>query len=405
LSETITEMNTDRFLAKRVLRMQESETMRITGLAKKMTDEGYDVVSLSAGEPDFPTPEFVSQAAIKAIQDGFTKYTVNSGTPELRKAIALKLKRDNGVEYLPEEIIVSNGGKQAIANAVLALCDDGDEVIIPSPYWVSFPEMVNLAGGKPVIVDTSIENNFKITPEQLEAAITPKTKILILNSPSNPTGSVYTELEVRQLMSLIKDKNIFVISDEMYDQLVYGSIQPFSPSRIEEIRDRVLVSNAVSKTYAMTGWRIGYIAGPKWIIKACDKIQSQTTSNPCSISQKAAVAAITGDQSIVYQRRDEFQKRRDYMFAELNKIPGVQTALPDGAFYIFPSIKGVLGKTFDGETLNSSMDVAEFLLRKHYVATVPGEAFGAPGYLRLSYAASIEHLQKAVDRIKKAFDA
>ncbi|NTW49848.1 MAG: pyridoxal phosphate-dependent aminotransferase [Chlorobiales bacterium] len=379
--------------------------MRITGLAKKMTDEGYDVVSLSAGEPDFPTPEFVSQAAIKAIQDGFTKYTVNSGTPELRKAIALKLKRDNGVEYLPEEIIVSNGGKQAIANAVLALCDDGDEVIIPSPYWVSFPEMVNLAGGKPVIVDTSIENNFKITPEQLEAAITPKTKILILNSPSNPTGSVYTELEVRQLMSLIKDKNIFVISDEMYDQLVYGSIQPFSPSRIEEIRDRVLVSNAVSKTYAMTGWRIGYIAGPKWIIKACDKIQSQTTSNPCSISQKAAVAAITGDQSIVYQRRDEFQKRRDYMFAELNKIPGVQTALPDGAFYIFPSIKGVLGKTFDGETLNSSMDVAEFLLRKHYVATVPGEAFGAPGYLRLSYAASIEHLQKAVDRIKKAFGA
>lgn len=385
--------------------MQESETMRITGLAKKMTDEGYDVVSLSAGEPDFPTPEFVSQAAIKAIQDGFTKYTVNSGTPELRKAIALKLKRDNGVEYLPEEIIVSNGGKQAIANAVLALCDDGDEVIIPAPYWVSFPEMVNLAGGKPVIVDTSIENNFKITPEQLEAAITPKTKMLILNSPSNPTGSVYTELEVRKLMSLIKDKDIFVISDEMYDQLVYGSAKPFSPSRIEGLRDRVLVSNAVSKTYAMTGWRIGYIAGPKWIIKACDKIQSQTTSNPCSISQKAAVAAITGDQSIVVQRRDEFQKRRDYMFAELNKIPGIQTALPDGAFYIFPSVKGLLGKTFDGDTLTSSMGVAEFLLRKHYVATVPGEAFGAPGYLRLSYAASIEQLQKAVDRMKKAFGA
>ncbi|NTV45327.1 MAG: pyridoxal phosphate-dependent aminotransferase [Chlorobiales bacterium] len=379
--------------------------MRITGLAKKMTDEGYDVVSLSAGEPDFPTPEFVSQAAIKAIQDGFTKYTVNSGTPELRKAIALKLKRDNGVEYLPEEIIVSNGGKQAIANAVLALCDDGDEVIIPAPYWVSFPEMVNLAGGKPVIVDTSIENNFKITPEQLEAAITPKTKMLILNSPSNPTGSVYTELEVRKLMSLIKDKDIFVISDEMYDQLVYGSAKPFSPSRIEGLRDRVLVSNAVSKTYAMTGWRIGYIAGPKWIIKACDKIQSQTTSNPCSISQKAAVAAITGDQSIVVQRRDEFQKRRDYMFAELNKIPGIQTALPDGAFYIFPSVKGLLGKTFDGDTLTSSMGVAEFLLRKHYVATVPGEAFGAPGYLRLSYAASIEQLQKAVDRMKKAFGA
>lgn len=405
MSQTITEINADRFLAKRVLRMQESETMRITGLAKKMTDEGYDVVSLSAGEPDFPTPEFVSQAAIKAIQDGFTKYTVNSGTPELRKAIAVKLKRDNGVEYLPEEIIVSNGGKQAIANAVLALCDDGDEVIIPAPYWVSFPEMVNLAGGKPVIVDTSIENNFKITPEQLEAAITPKTKMLILNSPSNPTGSVYTELEVRKLISLIKDKDIFVISDEMYDQLVYGNAKPFSPSRIEGMRDRVLVSNAVSKTYAMTGWRIGYIAGPKWIIKACDKIQSQTTSNPCSISQKAAVAAIMGDQSIVAQRRDEFQKRRDYMFAELNKIPGIQTALPDGAFYIFPSVKGLLGKTFDGDTLTSSMGVAEFLLRKHYVATVPGEAFGAPGYLRLSYAASIEQLQKAVDRMKKAFGA
>jgi len=392
-----------KYLADRVLRMSESETMRITGLAKKMKAEGKDVISLSAGEPDFPTPEFVNNAAIEAIKKGHTRYTLNTGVPELRAAIAEKFKRDNNVIFQPDEIIVSNGGKQAIANAVLALCNDGDEVIIPSPYWVSFPEMVNLAGGTPVIVEGKLENDNKITPEELQAALTPKTKILILNSPSNPSGAVYSESEVRALMAVLEGKEVFVISDEMYDRLVYGETKPFSPGSIESMKEWVLVSNAVSKTYAMTGWRIGYIAGPKWIIKACGKIQSQTTSNACSVSQQAAIAALTGDQSIVEERRKEFEKRRNYMYDALNAINGISTTMPQGAFYIFPSVKGVIGKTFGGKTLNSSMDVCEYLLTDHLVATVPGEAFGAPGFLRLSYAASIEHLQKAIERMQKAF--
>ncbi|ACF13662.1 aminotransferase class I and II [Chloroherpeton thalassium ATCC 35110] len=403
MTSTVETTDTARFLAKRVLRMQESETMRITALAKKMKAEGHDVISLSAGEPDFPTPDFACEAAIHAVQTGFTKYTENAGTPELRKAIAESTKADLGVAYLPEEVIVSNGGKQAIANAILALCDDEDEVIIPAPYWVSFPEMVNLAGGKSVVLETSLESNFKITPEQLQSALTPKTKILILNSPSNPTGAVYSEAEVRALMSVIKGKGIFVISDEMYNKLVYGNTQPFSPAKVEGMRDWVIVSNAVSKTYSMTGWRVGWIAAPKWIVNACGKIQSQMTSNAASVSQKAAIAALTGDQSIVDARRREFEKRRDFMHRALNEIPGVSAALPEGAFYIFPSVKGVLGKTIEGKNLASSLDVAEFLLEKHYVATVPGEAFGAQGYLRLSYAASIENLEKAVSRMKKAF--
>ncbi len=393
-----------RFLADRVTRMSESETMRISGLAKKMKAEGHDVISLSAGEPDFETPGFVKEAAIKAIQDGHTKYTLNPGVVELRQAIAKKFKRDNNITYEPDEIIVSNGGKQAIANAVLALCNEGDEVIIPSPYWVSFPEMVNLAGGTPVIVEGKKENENKITPEQLESALSPKTKMLILNSPSNPSGAVYSESEVRALMKVLEGKEIFVISDEMYDKLVYGDTKPFSPAAIESMKDWVLVSNAVSKTYAMTGWRVGYIAGPKWIIKACAKIQSQTTSNACSVSQQAAIAALKGDQSVVEERRQEFEKRRNYMYEELNRINGVSTTMPHGAFYIFPSVEGVIGKTFNGTTLNSSMDICEYLLKEHLVATVPGEAFGAPGFLRLSYASSIEQLQKAIERMKKAFE-
>jgi len=402
MSTTVETLDTTRFLAKRVLRMQESETMRISALAKKMKAEGHDVISLSAGEPDFPTPDFACEAAIQAVRDGFTKYTVNAGIPELRNAIATCIKADSGVDYLPEEIIVSNGGKQAISNAILALCNDDDEVIIPAPYWVSFPEMVNLAGGKSVVLQTSFASNFKITPEQLQGALTEKTKILILNSPSNPTGSVYSEAEVRALMEVIKGKNIFVISDEMYNKLIYGETKAFSPSQIEGMKDWVIVSNAVSKTYSMTGWRVGWIAAPKWIVKACGKIQSQMTSNAASVSQKAALAALTGEQAIVDARRGEFEKRRNFMHNALNEIPGVSAALPEGAFYIFPSVEGVLGRTIDGKTLSSSMAVVEFLLEKHFVATVPGEAFGAPGYLRLSYAASIENLEKAVSRMKVA---
>jgi aspartate aminotransferase len=393
----------EQYLTRRVLSMQESQTMRITALANRMKAEGKDIVSLSAGEPDFPTPDNVNQAGIDAIRAGFTRYTANSGIAELKKAIIEKFRRDNGLEYIESEIIVSNGGKQTLANTFLALCQEGDEVIIPAPYWVSFPEMVRLAGGTPVIVNTTIENEYKLTPARLEAAITPETKILVLNSPSNPTGAVYSEVEVRALMKIVEGRGIFVVSDEMYDMITYGGVRPFSPGRIPEMKDWVIVSNGVSKTYSMTGWRIGYLAGPKWLVDACDKIQSQTTSNPNAIAQKAAVAALTGDQSIVEERRREFETRRDFMYAALNCIPGFRTALPQGAFYIFPDISGVLGKSFNGMLMKDSADVAEYLLRDHFVATVPGDAFGAPENLRLSYAASIASLQEAVSRIGRAF--
>ncbi len=382
--------------------MQESQTMRISGLAKQMQAEGKDIVSLSAGEPDFPTPDFVCQAGIDAIRSGFTRYTPNAGIAELKDAIVAKFRRDNGLEFSPAEIIVSNGGKQTLANTMLALCQEGDEVIVPAPFWVSFPEMARLAGAEPVIVSTTMETGYKITPAQLEAAVTERTRLLVLNSPSNPTGSVYSEEEVRALMKVLEDREIFVLSDEMYDQIVYGEVKPFSPARVDSMRDRVIVSNGVSKTYSMTGWRIGYLAGPKWLIGACGKIQSQTTSNANSIAQKAAVAALLGDQSIVEERRLEFRKRRDFMHGALNDIPGISAALPEGAFYIFPSVAEVLGKTFNGKTLHNSTDVAEFLLAEHYVATVPGDAFGAPENLRLSYAASIAELEKAVGRIRTA---
>lgn len=391
------------YLTRRVLSMQESQTMRISNLAGKMKAEGKDIVSLSAGEPDFPTPDNVNQAGIDAIKAGFTRYTANSGIPELKKAIIEKFRRDNGLEFQENQIIVSNGGKQTLANTFLALCEEGDEVIVPAPFWVSFPEMVRLAGGTPVIVHTTIESEYKITPAQLEQAITPKTKILVLNSPSNPTGAVYDEAEVRALMQVVEGRGIFVLSDEMYDMIVYGGARPFSPARIASMKDWVIVSNGVSKTYAMTGWRIGYLAGPKWLIDACDKIQSQTTSNPNAIAQKAAVAALTGDQGIVEERRLEFEKRRDYMYQALNSIPGFKTALPQGAFYIFPDISGVLGQSFNGVVMKDSADVAEYLLKEHFVATVPGDAFGAPNNLRLSYAASIASLEEAVNRIRRAF--
>ena len=399
----ITILPDEKYLTRRVLGMQESQTMRISNLAGKMKAEGLDIVSLSAGEPDFPTPAHVNQAGIDAINAGFTRYTANSGIADLKKAIIEKFRRDNGLEFIENQIIVSNGGKQTLANAILALCEEGDEVIIPAPFWVSFPEMVRLASATPVIVHATLENEYKITPAQLEAAITPKTKVFVLNSPSNPTGAVYSEAEVRALMKVLEGREIFVISDEMYDMIVYGDVRPFSPARIPAMKEWVIVSNGVSKTYAMTGWRIGYLAGPKWLVDACDKIQSQTTSNPNAIAQKAAVAALTGDQGVVEERRAEFETRRDYMYQALNSIPGFKTALPQGAFYIFPDISGVLGQTFNGIVMKDSADVAEYLLKVHHVATVPGDAFGAPENLRISYAASIDALEEAVNRIRRAF--
>ena len=392
-----------KYLTRRVLSMQESQTMRISNLAATMKAEGKDIVSLSAGEPDFPTPDNVNQAAIAAINAGFTRYTTTSGIPELKKAILAKFRRDNQLEFQENQIIVSNGGKQTLANTFLALCQEGDEVIVPAPYWVSFPEMVRLASATPVIVHTTLETEYKMTPEQLERAITPKTKVLVLNSPSNPTGSVYSEEEVRALAKVIEGRGIFILSDEMYDMIVYGDVRPFSPAGITSMKDWVIVSNGVSKTYAMTGWRIGYLAGPKWLIDACDKIQSQTTSNPNAIAQKAAVAALTGDQGIVEERRAEFEKRRDYMYQALNSIPGFKTALPMGAFYIFPDVSALFGQTFNEVVMKDSADVAEYLLKVHHVATVPGDAFGAPENLRLSYAASITSLEEAINRIRRAF--
>jgi len=398
-------MNNEKFLSERVKNVQESQTLKVVGKISKMLKDGCDVINLSVGEPDFPTPDFICQSAIKAINENFTKYTPNTGILELRKAISAKLLKENNLTYSPDEIIVSTGGKQALANVILTLCNKDDEVIIPAPYWVSYPEMVHLADGKCVIIDADIETNFKITPEQLEKAITPKTKIFILNSPSNPTGTVYTEKEIRALMNVLVDKDIFVISDEIYEHLIYGDIKAFSPAQIPEMKEKVIVCNGVSKSYSMTGWRIGYAAAPEWIIQASAKIQSQMTSNACSIAQKAALAAFTGDQSVVQMMKQEFSKRKDFMYEEINKIDGFKTNYPDGAFYIFASIKDLIGRKLGGVQINSSLDYATYLLEKHYVGSVPGDAFGADGYIRFSYADSMENLQKAIERIKNSVKA
>jgi len=392
----------EQYLSRRVNSVQESQTMQITGKAKKMQGEGLDVVSLSAGEPDFPTPDFVSAAGIKAINDNFTKYTINSGILELRKAISEKFKRDNNLTYTPDQIIVSNGGKQSIANIFMALLNEGDEVIIQAPYWVSYPEMAHLCDAVAVIIDSDIDSDFKITPAQLEAAITPKTKLFVFNSPSNPTGTVYSEQEIRDLMAVLVGKDIFIISDEIYEHLIYDTVRHFSPASIKELYEQIITVNGVSKAYSMTGWRIGYAAGPKWIIDASGKIQSQTTSNPCSISQKASVAALNGDHGVVENMKAEFLKRRDFMYNELNQIPGIKVNKPEGAFYMLVSVQELMGKTIDGIEMKTSADLATYLLDKYLLATVPGDAFGAEGYLRLSYADSLENLGKAVERLKKA---
>lgn len=395
-----------KYLSKRVHSIQESQTLQITAKAKKMQAEGKDIVSLSAGEPDFPTPDFVCQAAINAINANFTKYTAVQGIPDLRKAIAEKLLKDNNLKYSPEQIVVSNGGKQALANVFLALLNPDDEVLFQSPYWVSYPEMAHLCDAKDVIIHTDISSDYKMTPEQVEKAITPKTKIFVFNSPSNPTGTVYSEQEIRAIMEVFRDKkDIFIISDEIYEYLVYGDVKHFSPAEIDGFFDRVITANGVSKAYSMTGWRIGYAAGPKWIMDACNKIQSQTTSNPSSISQKAALAGILGGRDFIETMKTEFKKRRDYMCDELNSIEGLKVNKPDGAFYIFVSIEGLIGKTFGGMEIKTSADFATYLLDHFYLATVPGDAFGAEGYLRLSYADSMENLTKAVDRMKRAINS
>ena len=379
-------------------RIKPSPTIAVTSKAREMRAAGKDVIGLGAGEPDFDTPDNIKEAAIQAIKKGDTKYTAVDGTPILKKAIQGKFKRENNISYEVDQISVGTGGKQVLYNVFMATLNPGDEVIIPAPYWVSYPDMVLLAGGTPKIVKCSEENEFKITPEQLKKAISKKTKWLIINSPSNPTGSCYTKKEIENLSKvLIGNKNVFILSDDIYEHITYDNFKFFTIAQIDTLKDRTLTMNCVSKSYTMTGWRIGYGAGPKDIIKAVAKIQSQSTTNPSSISQAAAVEALNGTQDFIKTRSDSFKERRDFVVKTLNSINGLSCLKPSGAFYVFPNCKNLLG---DKTKLKTDKEFVEKLLEKAEVAVVQGSAFGLDGYFRISYATSMDNLKKALDRIK-----
>jgi aspartate aminotransferase len=371
-------------------------------LGRELSAKGVSVINLSFGEPDFSTPQYIKDAAKEAMDNNFTYYTPVSGYPDLRKAIADKLKRENNLDYTFEQIVVSTGAKQSLANAILCLINPGDELIVPTPYWVSYSEMVKLAEGTSVFIDATVENNFKITPQQLEAAITPRTKMFMFSSPCNPTGSVYTKAELEGLAKVFeKHPNIYIISDEIYEHINFiGGHE--SIAQFASIKDRVILVNGFSKSFAMTGWRIGYMAATKEIANACDKLQGQITSGTCSITQKAAIAACNGGLDSVYEMRDAFQKRRDLVYGLLTDIDGIKVNLPDGAFYFFPNISAFLGKSFNGTPLNTAEDLSLFILNEAHVSTVTGEAFGNPDCIRISYAASEEELKTAMSSIKKA---
>ncbi len=379
-------------------RIKPSPTIAVTQKARELKAAGKDVIGLGAGEPDFDTPQNIKQAAIEAINKGDTKYTAVDGTPDLKKAIVNKFKRENNLEYSANEITVGTGGKQVIYNALTATLNKGDEVIIPAPYWVSYPDMVLLAGGNPKIVKCNESDGFKLTPKNLKKAITKKTKWLILNSPSNPTGVSYSKNEIESLSEvLVKNKNVYILSDDIYEHITYDSFNFFTIAQISKLKNRTLTMNGVSKSYAMTGWRIGYAAGPKEIIKAISKIQSQSTSNPSSISQAAAVEALNGNQDFIQERAEAFKKRRDFVVNSLNNIKGINCLNPNGAFYVFPSCKKLLGKK---TKLKTDSEFVEKLLEKANVAVVQGSAFGLDGYFRISYATSMEKLKTAMERIK-----
>jgi len=379
-------------------RIKPSPTIAVTQKARELKAAGKDVIGLGAGEPDFDTPENIKQAAIDAINKGDTKYTAVDGTPELKKAIVNKFKRENNLEYSTNEITVGTGGKQVIYNALMATLNKGDEVIIPAPYWVSYPDMVLLAGGNPKIVKCNENDGFKLTPKNLKKVITKKTKWLILNSPSNPTGASYTKKEIESLSEvLIKNRNIHILSDDIYEHITYDNFDFFTIAQVSKLKNRTLTMNGVSKSYAMTGWRIGYAAGPKEIIKAISKIQSQSTSNPSSVSQAAAVEALNGSQDFIKERSNTFKERRDFVVSSLNNIKGISCLKPNGAFYVFPSCKKLLGKK---SKLKTDSEFVEKLLEKANVAVVQGSAFGLDGYFRISYATSMEKLKTAMERIK-----
>ncbi len=390
-------------ISKRAKAVAPSETLKISAKAKELKRQGKSIISLSAGEPDFQTPEHICKAAIKAINDGFHGYTMNTGTPELREAIANKLKRDNRLDFNPSQIIVSNGAKQSLGFSMLALLDPGDEIIIPAPHWVSYPEMAKLAEAKPVIVRTSFSSNYKMTGEQLEKAISSKTKALVLCSPSNPTGACYTKEELKALADVLNNHpDIYIISDEIYEYIVFEEDHTSILNVAPELKERTLLINGFSKGFAMTGWRLGYMAGPQEVVDALAKIQSQETSAPSSISQKAGEAAYKGDLSAVHHMRKEFRKRRDYIIEELNNIEGLKCFTPSGAFYVFPDISHYLGTATDsGRKIDNSTELCMYLIEEQGLATVPGDAFGEPHGIRLSYASSMEELQEAMKRLKK----
>lgn len=389
-------------ISRRMMQISPSMTLAITSKANQLKKAGAEVISFGAGEPDFDTPEHIKKAADEAIASGFTKYTPTGGIPELKEAVCEKLRKENNLNYSPEEILISCGAKHSLFNAILSICQEGDEVILPSPYWVSYPEMIKLSGAKPVIVKTGPENNFKITPQQLKETITPQTKLFILNSPTNPTGMVYTKKELLALGEVLLSENIFCLSDEIYEKIIYDGLEYVSiASLFPEMKKICLVVNGVSKAYAMTGWRIGYAAGPAEIIKVMSSLQSHSTSGATSISQKAALSALTGPQEEVEKMRKEFEGRRDYIVSQLNSLPGISCFMPKGAFYVFPSISGLIGRKFQGETIKNSFHLAEMLLEKVHLAVVPGVAFGEDNYLRFSYATSLENIVEGISRLKK----
>ncbi len=389
-------------LSDRINSLAASETLAMSQKSTELQAQGFDVINLSVGEPDFNTPEHIKEAAKKAIENNFSFYSPVPGYPALRNAIVAKLKNENGLDYTPAQIVCSNGAKQSVCNTVLCVVNPGDEVIIPAPYWVSYIEMVKLAEGKSVIVSAGIDQDFKITPAQLEAAITPKTKALILCSPSNPTGSVYTKDELKGLADVLaKYPQIIILADEIYEHINYVGKHE-SIAQFENVRDRVVIINGVSKGYAMTGWRLGWIAAPKWIADACNKLQGQYTSGPCSITQKAAEAAYTGDQACVSEMRKAFERRKNLIVKLAKEIPGFKVNNPTGAFYIFPECSYYLGKSYEGKTIENSADLAMWLLETAHVACVGGMAFGAPECIRMSYATSDENIEKAMARLKEA---
>jgi len=392
-------------IAERMSLIKPSPTMAVTKMAAEMKAAGKDIIGLGAGEPDFDTPDHIKNAAIEAIKNGETKYTAVDGTPALKKAIAKKFYKDNSIEYNIDEIIVSVGGKQVLYNALMSSINPGDEVIIPSPFWVSYPDMVSLAGGVPIIVEGKEKNNFKIQPEDIRDKISTKTKWIIINSPSNPTGSSYSKEELRDIGNLLLEyENIFVMSDDIYEKIIYDDFKFFSLAEVvPELKDRILTVNGVSKAYAMTGWRIGYAGGPKHLITAMSKLQSQSTSNPSSISQAAALAALEGPEEFLLERNERFKNRRDMVVKMLNECDGLSCIKPSGAFYVYPSCSGIIGKSSkEGKLIENSIDFSSYLLESVGVAVVPGSAFGADPFFRISYATSESILEEACNRIKKA---